>query len=147
MGLKPARPASAPLAPSQPTEQLRYARWLEWGSRLGQCVLAVSFTLYLLGLMQPLIPPESLPQYWTLPVKDFLRATESPSGWLWLSLLDRSDMAGLLGISILAGSSLLAVLALLPLYWRRKDYAFVLLCAGQMAVLLLAASGVLMPTH
>ena len=49
--------------------------------------------------------------------------------------------------SILAGCSLVCLLALVPLYLRRGDRAFVALCLAEVAVVLLAASGWLTAGH
>ena len=61
--------------------------------------------------------------------------------WSWLALLDRGDMLGLAGIGILAGYSAVALLALVPMYASGRDRAFAGLCLAEAAVLLAAASG------
>ena len=48
---------------------------------------------------------------------------------------------------MLTGASLLALLALLPLYLRQRDRLYAALCVAQVAVLLLAASGLLTAGH
>lgn len=131
----------------QPPEQLRYARWLDWGTRIGLLVLVLSFAAYVLGLAPARLPPERLPELWSLPVERFLQASGMPTGWGWLPLAAHADIAGLLGIAVLAGCSLPALLALVPLYAARRDRAFVLLCLAEVAVLVLAASGWLAGGH
>lgn len=134
-------------SPQQPPEQLRYARWLDIGSRFGLVVLVLSFLAYVAGVGQPQVPVDRLPALWSLPVSDFLRASGMASGWGWVGQLGHSDIIGLAGIAILAGCSLPGLLALVPLYWRRGDKAFAWLCLAQVAVLLLAASGLLSVGH
>jgi hypothetical protein len=134
-------------APVQPAEQLRYARLLNWCTRIGLAVLLLSFGAYVLGLVQPLVAPERLPGLWVQPVARYLQLTGSPTGWGWLALLHRGDIAGLLGIAILAGSSVLCLLALLPLYVARGDKHFVAICLAEVGVVLLAASGWLAGGH
>jgi hypothetical protein len=131
----------------QPPEQERYAWWLDWGTRAGLVVLLLSFAAYVLGLAEPHVPVSRLPELWIHPVDRFLELTNSPTGWGWLELLRRSDIAGLLGITILAGSSVLCLLALVPLYLARGDKAFAALCLAEVAVVLLAASGWLTGGH
>ncbi len=125
----------------QPPEQMRYATWLDWGTRVGLIVLLLSFAAYVLGLAQSHVPVSRLPELWIHPVGRFLELTGSPTGWGWLALVHRGDIAGLLGIAILAGSSVLCLLALVPLYWSRGDKAFAAICLAEVAVVLVAASG------
>ena len=131
----------------QPPEQLRYAMLLDWGTRIGLVVLVLSFAAYLLGLVEPHVPVSRLPELWSHPVGRYLELTQMPTGWGWLGLMHRGDIMGLVGIVILAGCSLLCLLALVPLYLGRGDKAFAVLCLVEVAVVLLAASGVLTGGH
>lgn len=128
---------------AQSAPQLRYAQVLEWGARAGLVVLAASFLAYLAGWLPAQVAPQDLPRYWSQPVAVYLAQTGSPSGWGWLALLHRGDMLGLAGIAILAGCSAPALLALVPLYLAQRDRAFLALCLLQAAVLVGAASGVI----
>lgn len=132
---------------AQPAEQLRYARLLEVCTRLGLAALVLSFGAYVGGLLSPRVALERLPDLWSLPVADYLRQTQSPTGWGWLALLQHGDVAGLVGIVILAGCSLLCLLALLPLYLKRGDRVYAALCLAEVAVVLVAASGWLAGGH
>lgn len=125
----------------QPPEQLRYARALEWGSRLGLGVLLVSFAAYLLGLVDAQVAPARLPAVWGQPVARYLELTGTRAGWGWLALVAKGDIAALAGIAILAGASIACVLAVLPIYASRRDRVFVALCLAHSIVLLAAAVG------
>ena len=138
---------AAPQPVVQPPEQTLYARVLDWGSRVGLVVLVLSFAAYLSGLMASHVPPERLPELWIHPVGRYLELTQSPTGWGWLSMIHLGDMAGLLGIAILAGGSVACLLALVPLYAARRDRAFVAICPAEVAVVVLAASGWLAGGH
>jgi hypothetical protein len=131
----------------QSPEQLRYARVLDWGTRAGLVMLVLSFAVYMLGLATPHVALQRLPELWSLPVAQYLQQTASPTGWGWLALVQRGDVMGLAGIAILAGCSLLCLLAIVPLYLRRGDKAFAALCLAEVAVVALAASGVLSGGH
>jgi hypothetical protein len=131
----------------QPPEQERYAQWLAWGTRAGLAVLLPSFTAYVLGLAEPHVAVLRLPELWVHPVGRFLELSGSPTGWSWLALVHRGDIASLLGIAILAGSSVLCLLALVPLYLTRGDKAFAAVCVAEVLVVLLAASGWLAGGH
>lgn len=143
---QPGTPAAA-----QSTEQLRYAKLLEWGTRIGLLVLVLSFAAYATGLLEPVVPLQRLPELWSQPVGSYLAETQMPTGWGWLALVAssqaRGDVVGLLGIAILAGCSVLCLLALVPHYWRRGDKAYVALCLAEAAVVVLAASGLISGGH
>ncbi len=150
MAVKRVEPGALQVDPRsvvQPPEQLRYARWLEAGTRVGLAALVLIFLAYGLGLSEPHVPHSRLPEVWNLPVSQFLVATGLPSGWGWVAHAHRGDIANLVGIGLLTGASLLALLALLPLYLRRGDRVYAALCLAEAAVLLLAASGVLTAGH
>ena len=135
------------VAAKQAPEQLLYARWLDWGTRFGLLALVGLFLAYGTGMLQPQVPPEQLPSLWGLPVKQFLTATGLPTGWHWLQFVQYGDVANLIGICLLAGSSLPALLALLPAYLQKGERVFAAICLAETSVLLLAASGVLSAGH
>lgn len=141
------KPVDRPASIVQPAEQLRYAQWLDWGARAGLAVLVLSFAAYLSGLMAAHVPPEKLPELWIHPVGRFLELTQSPTGWGWLSRIHLGDMAGLAGIAVLSGCSVLCLLSLVPIYLRRGDKAFAAICLAEVAVVALAASGWLTGGH
>ena len=127
--------------------QLRYARLLDWGTRIGLVLLLVSFVAYVSGLLPPQVALERLPELWNQPVHRYLALTGASTGWSWVTHLLHGDVLGLAGIAVLAGCSGLCLLSLLPLYRARRDTAYLLLCLAQVAVLLLAASGLLNAGH
>lgn len=129
------------------TEALLYAQLLEWGTRAGLALLLLSFAAYVLSLLTPHVPLEQLPALWNQPVARYLALTQSPQDWDWLALAQRGDYANLLGIALLAGCSLPPLLALIPLFLRQRERAFALICALEVLVLLLAASGLLTSGH
>ena len=134
-------------AQQQQLEALRYAFLLDWGARLGLLTLVLSFTAYVFGLLAPHVPLEQLPQVWNLPVATYLEHTGAPTGWGWLALAHKGDFSGLIGISMLAGCSLPPLLGLIPLYLKQRDVVYAAICALVMAVLVLAASGILTGGH
>ncbi len=139
---QPVKPAVA-----QSTEQLRYATLLDLGTRSGLVVLVLSFAAYVTGLLEPMVPLKRLPELWSQPVGSYLAQTQMPTGWGWLALVLKGDVVGLLGIAILAGCSVLCLLALVPHYLRRGDKAYVALCLTEVAVVVLAASGLISGGH
>jgi hypothetical protein len=131
----------------QPLEQLLYARMLSWGRHAGLAVLLLSFVVYVTGLLEPLVPLDRLPELWSHPVGTYLQAAGLRGGWDWTTLLQHGDMLGLLGIAILAGCSVLALLAVMPLFHRNAERALMFVCGIEVGLILLAASGLLSAGH
>lgn len=127
--------------------QLRYARLLDWGARIGMALLVASFAIYISGVLPSQVALQRLPELWNQPVARYLELTGAPTGWQWVALLQHGDVLGLLGIALLAGCSGACLLSLLPLYRRRGDRAYLVLCLAQLAVLLVAAAGVFGGEH
>lgn len=142
----PARTAAQP-APAQPPEHLRYARLLDAGARLGMVVLVASFALYGLDWLPPQVPLDRLPELWSLPLGEYLAQTGVATGWGWLAKVAHGDVAGLLGIALLAGASVPCLLALLPLALGRGDRLLAAMCVLESSVIMLAASGWLTGVH
>lgn len=128
-------------------EAKRYALLLSWGTRVGLVALVLAFAAYVFGLVSPLVPLEQLPTLWSMPVSDYLKRSGMPSGWGWLRMANKSDLANLVGIGLLAGCSLPPLFGLILLYVRRHDFVYAGLCTTIALVLLLAASGVLTGGH
>jgi len=124
-------------------EQQRYATWLNWGMRSGLAILVLSFLAYVLGWLPAHFPLEQLPSVWGLPTAEYLKQTNSPTGWDWLQLIGNGDFAGLIGIAWLSGCSLLCLIVVLPIYARRKEWWFVTICISALFVQVFAASGIL----
>lgn len=134
-------------AQQQRDESARYAFLLDWSTRLGVLALLLGFAAYVFGVLPPHVPLDQLPSLWSLPVNDYLQRTATPMGWGWLALAYRGDLSTLIGIALLAGSSIAPLLGMLLLYHKRKDRVYAVICAVILAVLLLAASGLLTGGH
>ncbi len=128
-------------------EQQTYARVLDLSAKAGFVLLVAGFLAYAVGWIPAHVPPERLPELWRLPLQDYLRATDTPTGWGWIVHLPKGEFASLAGIEILAGCSMVCLLAIIPAYARRGDRVYVAICVAEIAVLLLAASGVLTAGH
>jgi ABC-type Na+ efflux pump permease subunit len=124
-------------------EQLRYAKVLGIGVQVGFALLVLSFLLYLFGVLPPLVPVDQLPKYWGLPVAEFVKATNTPTGWGWVAQIGKGDMLNLVGIAVLAGISAVSSLAVLPIFARRGEVAHLLIAVLQIIVLAVSASNIL----
>jgi hypothetical protein len=128
-------------------EQARYAEWLRWGGWIGLALLIASFVLYVTGTLAPHIPVDELPRVWRMSSGELAAHSGGHGQWDWLVLLHRGDMLNLLGIAVLSGCSALPLLAVVGIYLRRGDRLFAVLCLLQVAVLVLAASGIIAVGH
>ncbi|MFA4944226.1 MAG: DUF1634 domain-containing protein [Lentisphaeria bacterium] len=137
-------PAATPPATVSPEQRLQ-AAILQWGSRAGLYLLALSFLLYLSGLLPARIPPAELPRLWGLPVRNYLHAAGLKPGWGWIGHLGNGDVLPLLAVAVLAALPAAGFLLLAVHYFRRRDHAYAWLCLAELGVLLLAASGLLHP--
>ncbi len=128
-------------------EQLRYADWLDVGTRIGLGLLVASFALYATGLVPPHIPLSELPALWVLPVKDYLAAAGLPTGWGWAGMLGRSDMMNFIGIAFLSLVTIGCYARLALTYLRGGDRACAVIVLAEICVLALAASGLVSGGH
>ncbi len=128
-------------------EQIRYAEWLRWSGWFGLALLVVAALLYVAGVLAPHVPVDELPRVWTMPSRELAALIGGHGHWDWVALLHKGDMLSLLGIAVLAGCSALPLLAVVGIYLRRGDRLFALLCVLQVAVLVLAASGLVAVGH
>lgn len=127
-----------------PEEQIKYANMLLYGSWAGIGMLALTFLIYMSGILRPFIPPSQMPQYWGLSAHDFLVETGAPIGWGWLGMLGHGDFINLVGIAFLALLTIVGyVVLLLPAYLRKKDIPYTAIVVVEVIVLSLAASGIL----
>ena len=90
---------------------------------------------------------DRLPELLALPLDRYLAATGTTPGWGWATMVAKGEYASLVGIAILAGCSAPCLLAIIPVYLRRRDFVYAALAILEIAVLALAASGVLTAGH
>ena len=138
--LKTQEPAAKPaLSP----EQLLYARVLDYGMKAGLAMLIAGFAAYVGGAVSTQVPLEELSRFWALPVEDYLRESGMTAGWRWLALPDRGEVLALLGIVFLSGISVPCLMAVIPTYAARREWAYLVITILLIGILALAASGVL----
>jgi len=124
-------------------EQLAYAKLLDLGMKVGLLMLVVTFFIYVFGIFTPHIPVSDLPNYWKLPVKQYLKAANIHTGWSWISMVGQGDFLNFVPIAFLAGVTILCYIRIIPILFRKKDTIYAVLAIVEVLVLVLAASGVL----
>lgn len=121
--------------------QERYARWLDGCTRVAFALSVASFLLYVSGLLAPYVPLEKLPDYWNLPLEQYLERTQAPRGWQWLHFIGYGDYLNYLAICMFALVVLVCHLAVVPPLLRRGERLLAGFAVAQAAILLAAASG------
>ena len=123
--------------------QERYARWLDLCTRSAFAVSLLAFALYVSGALPPYVPFERLPELWHLPLAQYLQASGGATGWEWVRRLRYGDYLNYVGLALFALIVLLCHAALILPLVRRGERLLAALAAAQVAVLAIAASGLL----
>jgi len=137
------------------SEQLLYARVLEIGMYIGLVILFIAFGLYASGIVAPAVPLDQVSSYWNQGVHEYLEAVNRdhlhmehpPTGWAWVTMLNKGDFLNFVGIAILGGITIICYLVIAPALLRKKDFAYLAMALLEALVLSLAASGVLVVGH
>ena len=128
-------------------EQMRYANVLQKGMYVGLFCLFATFAIYVFDLIQPHVPREELPEHWMKSVDRYLADLQIEAGWAWLRMLGHGDFINFIGIVILAGTTVVCYIAIIPTLFRNKDTIYAVLAILEVIVLLTAASGVIAVGH
>lgn len=124
-------------------DQIIYANLLVIGVWGGLLTLAITYFIYLTGILSPHVETALLPKVWGLGVNEYLEATHSPHGWGWATLLAKGDFLNYIGFALLALMTVFCFLVLLRGYIRQKNWIFAIIAFLEIVVLSLAASGLL----
>ena len=120
-----------------------YARWLDWGTRLGLGALIAAFLAYVFHLVEPFVPPARVAAWWGMPADRFFALSGAPTGWDWLALAGHGDYLNLLAVAALSLVTVVCYARIIPVFWRRGDRLYAAIALAQVAVLVAAASGLI----
>ena len=129
------------------SEQQLYAKIVYHMNHLGLFGLVAGFALYLTGMLTPHVPLEDLPQYWSLPLEQYLEKTDTLTGWQWISELGYGDVAPLIGVAVLASIPLVCYLVLFCQFLQRGAKPFVVITVIELFFMLLSASNLIQISH
>ncbi len=124
-------------------EQIIYANLLIIGVWTGIAVLVTTYAIYLVGLLPSHVDMSLIPTIWDKSVTEYLEITHSPHGWGWITLLAKGDFLNYIGLALLALMTIFCFLVLLRGYLRQKNWIFAVIAFLEIAVLSIAASGIL----
>lgn len=123
--------------------QRQFAAMLAIGMYCGLVVLALGFVAYILDWLPATVRLDALPRFWSLSAADYRQSTGAPDGWGWLTHYSAGEILPLAGIVILCSTVLLGFIVLAASSALRRDWAYFAIALFEVAVLVLAASGLL----
>jgi hypothetical protein len=124
-------------------EQIAYANILFIGAWTGIVLMVITYLIYIGGILAPHVDVALITRNWDKGVDEFLEMTHSPHGWGWIALLGKGDFLNFLGVGLLAVLTIICYLLLIAGYKKRGDWAYFAIAILEVAVLSLAASGIL----
>lgn len=123
-------------------EQIIYANILVVGVWSGIAIMAITYFIYLSGLMPSHVDLATITSLWGKGVHEYLELTHSPQGWGWVDLLSKGDFLNYLGFVWLALMTIVCYLVLVKGYVRKKDWLYSGIAILEILALSLAASGI-----
>lgn len=124
-------------------EQIIYANLLTLGVWLGLALLCLTYFIYIVGILSPHVDVAAVIENWDQDVGKYMETTKSPHGWDWIGLLDKADFLNFIGFVLLAMMTKLCYIILFFIYMKRRSLVFSVICILEIAVLTVAASGIL----
>ena len=124
-----------------PAEQVTYANMLFYGCWGSLALMALTYLVYVSGILTPYIPLETITQLWSQRVTVYLDQGKVPHGWGWATLLGYGDFLNFLGIALLAGMTVICFVPLIPAFIKKKEPVMTTIAVLEILVLCLAASG------
>lgn len=129
------------LRPSR--EQIIYANLLLIGMVAGIIIMGITYGIYLTGVLPSHVEMGVISANWGKGIHEYLELTHSPQGWDWLFLLGKGDFLNFIGFALLGLMTIICYLVLVRGYFRKKDWIFAVISILEIAVLALAASGIM----
>jgi hypothetical protein len=124
-------------------EQIIYANLLLIGMVTGIIILIITYSIYVTGLLPSHIEMQVISANWGKGIRDYLEITHSPHGWSWLHMLGKGDFLNYIGFTWLGVLTIICYLVLVRGYRRQKNWIYTAISVLEIAVLSLAASGLL----
>ncbi len=121
----------------------RYARVLQRLVVSGTVVLFATFVLYVTGAIPSAPSAQEVTRLWHLDAKSYAEQTGRPVGWGRLEMFSTGEGLAFASLLFFALCSIVCLIAVAPLYARKRDYRYLTLVVVQTVVLAAGAAGVL----
>ena len=121
----------------------RYIIILTWGVGFGFILLLTGFLLFLLGIPETAISPERVTENWHLSAAEYRSATGYKAGWDWISSLPDADYLSFASLIYFGLLTPICLASIVPQFIKGKRYAYAAITAGMLAILILAAAGII----
>ena len=128
-------------------EQRLYANILFYLNLIGLFILLTGFTLYLTGVITPIVPLEELPWFWSLSLNEYMEKSNMPTGWQQISNIGYGDITPMLGIAVLASVTFMCYFMMLFQFIKRVVKTYALIVSIELLLILLSASNLIQVTH
>ncbi len=125
----------------------RYAGILRVGVRVALVLLLAAFVVYTAGVLPAHVPLNELPKHWTVSAKEYVDRTGMPTDWQWVGRLGEGDVASIVPAIFLALLTAVCLVAVLPAFLRRREYAYAVMVILQLGIFAAAALPGLFTAH
>ncbi|NTW55260.1 MAG: DUF1634 domain-containing protein [Chlorobaculum sp.] len=128
--------------------QLAYAGILSKATTLGMILVAIGYIVYVFQLLPLSVPIDQVAGNWGLRASEFhQKVPGAPSGWSCFSHAGQGDMLSYISIIYLGIVTMMCLVAAGFAFLREKNMIYTLVSFAQIAVLILAAAGVVSGGH
>jgi hypothetical protein len=115
---------------------------LAWVAICGLALLGLGYLAYLARLVPLSVPIEAIAENWHLRAEELTEKLHLPHGWAWTADWKHADVLSFATVVFLASGTIACLAATFVSFIREKDAAYAIIVLLQIAVLLVAASGI-----
>lgn len=127
--------------------QRTYANTLHWIAITGFIFLVISFLIYVLAIVPPMVDPSTIPAMWHLPADEFVEQNSLATGWKWTHHVLHGDMIAMSSLFFLASGTIICFFVVSVLFIRERQWPYAVFSIIEIVVLVSAAYGVASGVH
>ncbi len=121
----------------------RYAAVLQVCALTGIALLFITFVIYSFSLLPSEITAQQSSELWHLGADEYRDATGRSGGWGWIRSIFTGRELAFSALNLLAFGTVFALLVVLPVFVRERNYWYTAIAVLQIIVLIAAATGFL----